>query len=703
MILHLLSITFQYPIWYMFFCILLAILGSAVLYYLFDQFPGQPTWLRKLLALIRFLALFFISVLLLSPILKSKVTEVKKPVIVIAQDVSESVSVDLKKDSLDKYKSDINQLVESFGDDYEVKTYSFGDNIREGLDYGFKDKSTDISSLLMDVSDIYNNQNLGAIILATDGVYNQGSDPAYTSGKISVPVYSIALGDTIPKKDLYIKKVFHNNIAYLKDKFTIQIDIAARNCAGKISQWQVSKVEDNKLNVIQKGSVDISSKDFFKTLDVILDAEKPGVQHYRISVSSVPGEITTINNVKDVYIDVIDARLKILLLANGPHPDIASIKQVITNNQNYVVETSFINDLKVKPSDFDFVVLHQLPSRNTDISNILSQLDSKKIPRLFILGNQSDIYKFNKSQLLFTINGDGRNINDAQAASADGFNLFTLDPALSQNISQFPPLSVPFGDYKITGNTKVLLNQKIGKVETKYPLLAFGEFNGIKTGILAGEGIWKWRLFDYLQRKNHDNVDQLVDKTIQYLSVKEDKRKFRVVLPKNIFLENEQITFDAELYNNSYELINDTDVKLTLKNQSGNEFPFTFSKTGKYYTLNAGYFPAGSYTFIAKTISGGSSMTYTGKFEVQPVQLELYETTANHGVLKLLAQNTGGSIVYPEEIGSLSKMIKMKETIKPVLYQTNITRPAINLKWLFFMLLSLLALEWFMRRYFGSY
>jgi hypothetical protein len=703
MALHLLSISFQYPAWYFIFCLAIATLGSIILYYGFDQFPGQPEWLRKVLFALRFLTLLILSILLLSPILKSKNTEVKKPVIVIAQDVSESISIDQSKEKLEKYSQDLQKLASSFGNDYDVKTYSFGENIREGFDSKFADKSTNISDLLTDVSDIYNNQNLGAIVLATDGVFNQGSDPAYTAAKVVVPVYPVTLGDTIPKKDLYIKKIFHNNIAYLKDKFTIQIDIAARNCQGKTTQWQISRVEGKADNVLQRGSVSIDGKDFFKSMDLVLDADKSGVQHYRLTLSKVDGEITTVNNTKDIYVDIIDARLKILILANGPHPDISAIKQVVSNNQNYVVESALIADLKVKPTDYDFVILHQLPAKNTDISNVLQQLDTKKIPRLFILGSQSDLYKFNKVQSLISINGDGRNLNEAQASFAAGFSLFTIDPNLSQNVGQFPPLTTLFGEYKITGNAKVLLNQKIGKVETSYPLLLFGEFNGIKTGILCGEGIWRWRFFDFLQRKNQENIDQLIDKTIQYLSVKEDKRKFRVVLPKNVFLENEQITFDAELYNNSYELINEGDVNMVIKNENGKEFPYTFSKTGHYYTLNGGYYPPGTYSFVAKTLSGGKTESFTGKFEVQAVQLELFETTANHGILKLLAQSTGGTVVYQDQLSSLKEIISKSDKIKPVLYQTNLTRPIINLKSLFFLLLTLLSLEWFMRRYFGSY
>ncbi len=703
MVLQLLNITFQYPVWYFILCLAFAGIGSAILYYAFDQFQGQPMWLRKVLAALRFIVLFLLAALLLAPVLKSKKTDIKKPVIVIAQDVSESVTADLKDGDQAKYLEQVKQLASSFGKDYDVKTYSFGEKSREGLAEKFSDKSTDISEVLTTVTDIYNNQNLGAIILATDGINNQGSDPGYTAGLINVPVYPIALGDTIPKKDLYIKKVYHHDIAYLKDKFTIQADIAARNCQGKSTHWQLSRIDGKTSQILQKGNLTIDNKDFFKSVDMVLDADKPGVQHYRISLSKVDGEMTTVNNVKDFYVDIIDSRLKILILANGPHPDISAIRQVISTNQNYVVETSLLADFKKKVTDYDFVILHQLPSRNSDVSNILQQLDAAKKPRLFVVGTQTDIYKFNKIQSLLTINGDGRNTNDAQASLVQNFGLFTLDPSVSQAIEQFPPLTTMFGDYKLTGNASVLLMQKIGKIDTNYPLLMFGEFNGIKTGILAGEGIWKWRLFDYLQRQNHNIIDQLIDKSIQYLSVKEDKRKFRVTMPKNIFLENEQISFDAEVYNNSYELINDGDVSMTIKNENGKEFPYTFSKTGKYFNLSAGYFPPGAYSFVAKTSGIGDKLIFEGKFEVQPVQLELYETTANHGLLKLLAQSTSGQMVYKDEMNKLHDLVVSSDSLKPVLYQSNITQPVINLKWLFFLLLALLSAEWFMRRYYGSY
>ncbi|MEZ4950466.1 MAG: hypothetical protein R2784_13920 [Saprospiraceae bacterium] len=241
-------------------------------------------------------------------------------------------------------------------------------------------------------------------------------------------------------------------------------------------------------------------------------------------------------------------------------------------------------------------------------------------------------------------------------------------------------------------------------METTYPLLSMGEDNGLRIGVFAAEGLYKWRLFDYLQNNNHEVFNELIGKTVQYLSLKEDKRKFRVSLSKNIFDENEPIVFDAELYNENFELINEPDASLEIRNEDGKEFPFTFNKSGKTYNLNAGIFPVGNYTFKASTSVNGKLYTYDGQFSVQPIQLELFQTTANHGMLKLLAENYGGSMLLPSSMGELPGIFgsqRHRRSKTRLLFFK--TRSVINLKWIFFLLLVLLTAEWFLRRYNGAY
>ena len=401
--------------------------------------------------------------------------------------------------------------------------------------------------------------------------------------------------------------------------------------------------------------------------------------------------------------EVLDARQKILIVGNSPHPDISAIRQSLENNRNYEVTTELIRNInKVNVADYDFVILHNLPSRTNDASAVLNIAEQRKIPTMFLVGTQTNLSRFNQVQPVLSIQGNTSNPNDVQAAINDGFNLYTLNDELRKQLPLFNPLVAPFGEFTLKGGASVLLNQRIGKVDTKFPLLAFGQQGDRKVVVLAAEGLWRWRLFDFLQNQNHNLFDEVIGKAVQYATVKADKRRFRISVAKNIFNENEPVTFDAELYNESYELVNEPDVSLTIINEEGREFNYTFDKTTKGYTLGAGVFPVGNYRFNGRVNFNGQNLTYSGKFSVQAIQLELYETTADHGLLRRLASEHGGRFFTVDQLDILTEELLNKD-LKPVVFASTRTRSVIHMKWIFFLLLGLLSMEWFLRRYHGGY
>ncbi len=697
------SITFQYPFWYLLLCIVLGAAYAALLYFKDETFAEQYPRLPKWLAILRFLAVTLIAVLLLQPLLKTLVEDVKKPTVVMAFDQSESVGVVLKGDTLKAVSNAWQQAKNRLSQKYEVVEYAFGDEVRQPVDFQFTDKVSDVSKVMSLVADLYAGQNLGALVVATDGIYNQGSNPLYLADRLNAPVYTVGLGDTLIRKDLVLKRVFYNKIAYLGDKFSVQVDVSARNCAGSNTQLTIAKVDENgTANLIQE-TVQIRNNDFFETREYVLEADKAGVQRYRVSLSTLNGEASRSNNFREFYVEVLDARQKILIVGNSPHPDISAIRQSLENNRNYEVTTELIRNInKVNVADYDFVILHNLPSRTNDASAVLNIAEQRKIPTMFLVGTQTNLSRFNQVQPVLRIQGNTSNPNDVQAAINDGFNLYTLNDELRKQLPQFNPLVAPFGEFTLKGGASVLLNQRIGKVDTKFPLLAFGQQGDRKVVVLAAEGLWRWRLFDFLQNQNHNLFDEVIGKAVQYATVKADKRRFRISVAKNIFNENEPVTFDAELYNESYELVNEPDVSLTIINEEGREFNYTFDKTTKGYTLGAGVFPVGNYRFNGRVNFNGQNLTYSGKFSVQAIQLELYETTADHGLLRRLASEHGGRFFTVDQLDILTEELLNKD-LKPVVFASTRTRSVIHMKWIFFLLLGLLSMEWFLRRYHGGY
>ncbi len=693
------NLLFQYPTWFILLCAVVGLVYASGLYYKDKSFGDKSPKLNLGLGTLRFLTVFIICLLLLNPVLKHTVTESEAPIVILAQDNSESIGNGMSDEAKQKYEADLKALKADLKEKYQLKTYSFGTEVKEGIDYKYQDKATNIAAFMQEMYDLYSNQNIGTIIWASDGIYNQGSNPIYIGSKLNTPIFSIALGDTVPKKDLILKKVYNNQIAYLGDKFKVQIDIAAINCDAAISQLVIR----NGTKKIHESILDISNNDYFVTKEITLDAAKSGVQKYTVSLSPVGGEVTKANNIRDFYIDILDARQKILLLAESPHPDMATLKRTIASNKNYEVEIKYASDFKENIAAYDFVVLHQLPSKRNNISSLMTTIRSKKISHLFIVGTQSDMANLNQLQGLITINAKGNQTNDSKPTLVPNFSLFTLDEAVKEIVAKYPPLYTPFGDYKAAADATVLLKQRIGTINTDYPLLVLGEEQGLKKGVLTGEGIWKWRMFDYVEHQSFDRFDELFGKIIQYLSTKEDKRRFRAFASNSLYNENEAITIDAELYNSNYERINTPEARVTITNEKGEKFPYTFSKTESSYALNVGRLPEGNYKYEASTVFNNEKLKSGGAFTVKSIQLEVFESTANHQLLHLISQKNGGEVVYPNQIRSLAERINAKGFAKPVLYDTVKTRSLIHLKWIFFLLLGLLSFEWFLRRYFGSY
>ena len=263
---------------------------------------------------------------------------------------------------------------------------------------------------------------------------------------------------------------------------------------------------------------------------------------------------------------------------------------------------------------------------------------------------------------------------------------------------------VPFGSFTPTAEARSLLTQKIGNVETQYPLLTYGSRqNGQRIAILLGSGIWRWRLYDYLINGDHTRIDGLITQSCQYLSVTDDKRQFRVRLGKKVFDETESVRFSAELYNENYELVNDPDIELKIEDSEGKEFEYRFSKTGKSYRLDAGYFPAGHYRYRARLVYNGHEMDASGQFIVRKVNLESLSTRARHDLLYRLSEETGGRTYSPEETEQLIAELMENEELKPVLRDSFKSTLLLDMKWIFFLILALLGAEWFLRKYFGSY
>jgi hypothetical protein len=688
----------QVSVWWIFVCLLLGFLYAWILYRNFQQQDNRNPWFRRILFLLRFSAVSILSFLLLSPMIRTLFRETEKPILLFAQDASSSIT--LNSDSLfyrNEYPENVNALLEKLKDKYDVSVLSWADQVREGLGNSYTDKQTDFSRLYEEMEIRLGNRNVGAVVIASDGLYNKGSNPVYLKS-LKVPVYTLALGDTTLRKDLLLADLNYNRVVYLGNAFPLEINIEARRC--NASQATLRVFEDSTL--LFSRNFQISGNRFSQLIPVILDAKSAGMKRFRIVLNTLEGEVTYANNSRDIYIEVKESRQKILLLANAPHPDLAALKHSIESNSNYSMKTTMIRDFSGSLKEYNLVILHNLPTKVSDLNTIYSQLVSENIPVWFILGAQTAATRFNELKSLINISTSLEKINAVNAAVNPAFSLFTLSDETKSVLPQFPPLLSPFGKYTFNSDYYSLLTQQVGSVVTKDPLLVFSGSGSMRTGVLCGEGLWRWKLDDFVRHGNFNVFNELVNKTVQNLVVKETRSRFRLIARTN-YAENEPVTFDAEVYNNSYELIHEPDVRITITNQNNKNFPYVFSKTDRSYHLNAGYLPVGDYRYKATVNAGDQVLNAQGSFTVSALHAEQSETVADHQLLYTLASNSGGRMFYPHSMDSLFTELSQRDDLKSVSYSHYKMQDLVSLKWVFFLILGLLSMEWFLRKRSGAY
>ncbi len=693
------SLITEYPLWLSVLCIALGALYAYLLYGKSMKYDGLPIWIKYAMTVSRFVVVTTLSFLLLSPLIKTIFRTVEKPVIVIAQDNSSSIGAQADSSFLKKeYREKIKTLSEQLSSKFEVKHYLFGERINESVSPDFKDKSTNLEQLFEELENRYVNRNLGAVIISSDGLYNEGENPLYETTALKCPVYTVALGDTTVRKDLILTKVNHNKTVYAGNTFPLEIIMQAKMLRGKVAKLIVEK--DNK--TVFEQDINIVSESFSKNIPLQLKAVGTGTLHYVVKLIPLGEEITTINNIQHVFIDIITNKQRVLILADAPHPDITALRQTIEKNENYEAEFSNISDWNKSIESFNLVVLHQLPSSNNSNQKLFAELQKSNISRLFIIGNNSNFNAVNNLQKVFNISSVRPKFNEVLPALNKDFALFNLSEDAKKSISYFSPLQVPFGSIKLSAGAAVFYHQKIGNVTTNEPLIAFNEINGIKEGVILGEGLWRWRISNYQQAQNHDAFEEIFGKIVQYLSVKTDKRLFKVNY-QNTYKEGENIVLDANLYNESFEPINEPDIKINVFNEAGKSFSYQFSKNENGYYLNIPSLPVGNYRFEASTKVGEKQLKENGSFVVKQVNIEALNTTANHQLLNAIANKTGAKMVYPNQIEILEKLLSNKEDIVAVSYSEEKLQDLVNLKWVFYLLMAFLTIEWFLRKRFGGY
>jgi hypothetical protein len=682
----------QYTFGLIVFCFLVAGIFSFILYRKAKKDAILSSGQILFLGFLRFLSVFLITALLLQLAIQRIKHSKQKPDLIIGVDNSES---------LKKFQPEVLALVEQLKNglkNHEPEILLFDTQTQQSEDLTFNGKRSNYSGFFDGLSQNYLPGNIGAVLLLGDGLFNAGADPVFASGSLSYPIYTVGIGDTTVHTDAAIRNVAVNKTAYLENNFPVEIDLSFIKAAGKLVNLTVS--QDNDQVVFSK-AITVRSDDYFVTESLSLKPPKEGILKYIVSIDEVGGEQNLANNIHEFSINVISEKQKILIIAHGAHPDLAAIVAALKDQHNY--ETEILTSFKegIDFMDYGLVIVHQLPDENQQYLPLLEKLKQSRRPYLFVLGSKTSVARFNNLQTGMQIQSNNI-LEHAKARINEQFSLFRLEQNEMQALQNLPPLLVPFGDIVTDGMSDIFAFQTIQSVNMERPLIAFGKVEGQKRGFILGEGIWRWRIHTYLKERSHRLFDEFIRKSVNYLILKQNEDNFNVFFQTG-YAEDAPVMMQAELFNDSFEPDNSPDVQIDIENGSGQKYHAIFDKVNNGYQLDMGQLPVGEYSFTASTQLGETEYSETGNFSINKIQIEMVKTEADFQVLNQIANKTGGKFFLAKDVEKLIERLKQEAKLLPKQLELQVYKELLSMKWLFFLVLFLLALEWFLRKFWGIY
>jgi hypothetical protein len=278
-------------------------------------------------------------VLLINPIISSKTIETIKTPLPIVIDNSASIA-DLKADQsamelFDKLKDN-----SALADKFEVQTYQFDTDFLPSDTIDFKGKQSNIDVVAKSLKNIYKNQSFPTILIS-DGNQTSGEDYVFGFNPAN-KVYPLVVGDTTTYLDIKITQLNVNKYAFHKNKFPVEVFLnyagtKAINASFKITQGNTLLTEQ---------TVAFSSDKKSATINVLLPADRVGLQILKATISSKEQEKNTYNNTKNFAVEVIDQKTEVALIADMAHPDLGAIKRSIETNVQRRVTLLKPNEIK---------------------------------------------------------------------------------------------------------------------------------------------------------------------------------------------------------------------------------------------------------------------------------------------------------------------------------------------------------------------
>ena len=660
----------------------------ALLLALFQYWYKSSSSLKcKLLyTFLRFVTLFSILLLIVNPKFEQVELYTEKPNLILAVDNSSSIK------HLNQNKNALNALEliaknKTISDKFNVKSYVFSEGVSDIDSVKFNKSQTNIDRALSDLSQVYK-ETISPIVLITDGNQTYGNDYEFKSLEYKQPIYPIILGDTTVYADLKIQQLNVNKYAFLKNRFPVETIVIYNGNTSISSKFTVYTGK----TIVYSEIIELSKNNNSKIIRFTLPANNVGVRAYKASLSSIKNEKNTVNNSKNFAVEVINQKTKIAIVSDLKHPDLGVFKKSVESNEQRSVTILSSKDILNQINDFQLFIIYQ---PNNKFKAFFNLIHKEKKNSLVVVGPKTDLAFLNSTGAYYQHEITNQQ-EDYQGELNSNYGPFIIEDI---NFESFPPLNSNYGSVNFSIPFDVILNKQINSVSTNNPLLVTFENSGRREAVLFGENIWQWRAQSFINSKSFNAFDDFIGKLIQYLALNKKRSRLNVDY-ESFYSGSNNIKVKAQFFDENYEFDTRTALNIKITNEISKEqttLPFVLKNNT--FEVDLSHLKPSKYSFVVGATS--RNISRSGNFEILEYHVEQQFLNANVTKLQQLATNSKGKSYFVKNSNTIVNDILSDNRFTAIQKSNKNNLPLIDWKYLLFIIVLSLAVEWFLRKYNG--
>ena len=736
----------------------LVVLLAAVLLALLFFGPARDRTTRRrrvVLAGLRLLVVLLVIFAMVRPTLVWTKTTKQAATLLVLVDHSRSMLVtDMvgKKSRWDVAETALRESLPEFDElakDLELRFYEIDEQAREvdyqpgklALDGAPDGVQTAIGSSLEQVLKAQAGKRLAGVILLSDGAQRAYAPhdlppqiPVRRMADLGYRLYAVPLGQGRgpgQTRDVSLEELSVPASVFVKNPLAVRTTVQVDGFENQVVPVELLvETSPGKMEVVATKQVTARQDGERISVELQYVPQVPGEIKVSVRVPPQPGELLTTNNETSTFVTVLKGGLNVLYLEGNLAGEQKFLRRSLDASPDIKLDFTWIpggkaetrpNDLdeKLQPGKYDVYILGDLDSQIFKPGDL--ELLAKTIERgagFMMLGGLHSFgpggYGNTPLAQVLPIEFDRferQNFDEKvredlhlpgplpMVPTRIGLRQFLMRLSAGDNAaawSQLPPL---VGANRFTGlkpTANVLAESPQGQ-----PLLVAGDYGNGRVLAFAGDSTWRW----WMQGHQTDHK-RFWRQVILWLAHKDEATEgaVRIKLAQRRYMPGSRVDFSVSAESAEGEPIPDahftaqvvapdgkrTDVRLRQDVQTKGQMSGTFAETQG----------AGDYTIVVEAKRTLEPIgTAKARFLVFEQDLELNNPAADVGALESLAAMTNGKAVAPEQLPKV--LDEIKAGTKELEVETQ-TKDTLWDNWKFFWcLVTLLVLEWFLRKKWG--